>query len=113
MYAAEMSGVRAVAELASAYPGLRVRVQSRHWRDVERLVRERQVDIGFGEISHLMEAPGLRVEPVGRHEVLFFCSPGHPLLGRDAISVEDLDVYPLAFVPLPPRALRVFPRNGR
>jgi DNA-binding transcriptional LysR family regulator len=111
VYAAEMSGNLAVAGLLKAHPGLHLRSQLRHWRDVERVVRDRQVDIGFGEIGHLMDAPGLRVEPIGRHEVFFFCRAGHPLLARAAISVEDLDAYPFAGVPIPPRVARLFPRN--
>jgi DNA-binding transcriptional LysR family regulator len=113
VYAAEMSGNLALAELLRAHPGLRLRSQLRHWRDVERVVRDRQVDVGFGEIAHLTDAPGLRVEPVGRHEVLFFCRAGHPLLDRDAISVEDLDAYPFAGIPIPSRMAHLFPRNGR
>ncbi len=111
VYAAEMSGNRAIAELLSAHPALHIRVQLRHWRDVERVVRDRQIDIGFGEIGHLMDAPGLRVEPIGRPEVLFFCRTGHPLLDRDAISVDDLDAYPFAGVPIPSRFAPLFPRN--
>ena len=111
VYAAEMSGNRAIAELLSAHPALHIRVQLRHWRDVERVVRDRQIDIGFGEIGHLMDAPGLRVEPIGRHEMLFFCRTGHPLLDRDAITVDDLDAYPFAGVPIPSRFAPLFPRN--
>jgi len=113
VYAAELSGNRAVAGLLKAHPGLQIRLQLRNWRDVETLVRDRQVDIGFGEIGHLMDAPGLRVEPVGRHEVLFFCRAGHPLLARDAVSEDDLDAYPFAGVPIPSRVAHLFPRNCR
>jgi DNA-binding transcriptional LysR family regulator len=113
VYAAEMSGNLALAALLRAHPGLRLRSQLRHWRDVERVVRGRQVDVGFGEIAHLIDAPGVRVEPVGRHEVLFFCRAGHPLLARDAVSVEDLDAYPFAGIPIPARMAHLFPRNGR
>jgi DNA-binding transcriptional LysR family regulator len=111
VYSAEMSGNLALAELLRAHPGLELRSQLRHWRDVERMVRDRQVDLGFGEIGHLMDTPGLRVEPIGRHEMLFFCRAGHPLLARHAISVEDLDAYPFAGVPIPPRVAHLFPRN--
>lgn len=113
VYAAEMSGNRALAELSRTHPGLQLRVQLRHWRDLEKMVRDRQVDIGFGEIAHLMDVPGLRVEPVGRHELVFFCRAGHPLLTQDTISVADLDGYPFAGVPIPPRGAQLFPRNCR
>ena len=91
VYAAEMSGNRALAELSKAHPVVQLRAQLRHWRDLDQLVRGRQVDIGFGEIAHLTDAPGLRVEPVARHEVVFFCRGRHPLLAQETVSVEDLD----------------------
>jgi len=112
-YAAELSGNLAVAELLKAHPGLHVKLQMRHWRDVERGVRSRQVDMGFGEIGHLRDAPGLLVEPVGQHEVQFFCRAGHPVLGRDEITAKDLDAYPMASVPIPSRVAHLFPRNSR
>ena len=113
VYAAEMSGYHAAAELLRNHPGLQIRVQLRNWRDPEGLLRERQVDIGFGEIAHLMDAPGLRLEPVGPHEMVFFCRAGHPLLNQKTISIADLDGYPFAGVPIPPRGAHLFPRNCR
>jgi DNA-binding transcriptional LysR family regulator len=113
VYPAELSGNRALSELLRAHPSLHLRSQLRHWRDVERAVRDRQVDIGFGEISHLMDAPDLRLEPIGRHELLFFCRAGHPLLAVDALTVEALDAYPFAGVPIPSRVAHLFPRNCR
>jgi len=111
VYPAEMSGNLALAELSKVHPGLQLRVQLRNWRDVERVVRDREADIGLGEISQLTDAPGLRVEPVGHHELVFFCRAGHPLLAQDTISAEDLDRYPFAGVPIPPRVAHLFPRN--
>lgn len=111
LYAAEVSGDRALADLLAAHPNLRVQVRLRHWRDVEHLVRERQVDIGFGEIAHLKNEPELRVEPVGHHEGMFFCRPGHPILSKDKVTEDDLDAYPWASPPIPSRISRMFPNN--
>ncbi len=113
VYPAEISGNLACAELLRAHPGLHLRSQLRHWRDVVQMVQNREVDIGFAEIAHLMDAPGLRVEPVGRHQVVFFCRAGHPLLAREAISVADLDAYPFAGIPIPSRMAHHFPRNSQ
>lgn len=52
-------------------------------------MRDHQVYIGFGEIGHLMDAPGLCVEPIGRHEGLLFCRAGHPVLARDVLAADD------------------------
>ena len=111
VYPAAMSGVRALAALLKDYPGLQVRLELRHWRDVERVVRNRQVDIGFGELAHLQEASELHLEPIGRHEVVFYCRAGHPLLARGAVSTADLDAYPFAGAPIPYRLAHLFPHN--
>jgi DNA-binding transcriptional LysR family regulator len=111
VHPAGMSGSQAVADLVRDHPGLQVRLEVRHWRDVERMVRHRQVDVGFAEIAHLHDVPELRLEPVGRHEVLFFCRAGHPLLAQDSVSPAELDAYPFAGVPIPARLAYLFPRN--
>lgn len=111
VYPAELSGNLAIAEMLGAFPELQFQSRLRHWRDVERLVRSRQVDIGFAEMGHLLEAPDLRVEPIGRHEVFFFCRAGHPLLANKTVAAEDLDAYPVAGTAIPSRVAHLFPRN--
>lgn len=109
---AGMSGTRAVAELLRAHPMLHLNMELRHWRDVERMVRSREVDIGFGEVAHLQDSPDLSIEIVGRHELVFFCRTGHPLLAQERqLSPENLDQYPFVGVPIPPRLAPLFPRN--
>lgn len=111
VYPAAMSGNRAMARLLELHPELQARVELRHWREVERMVRHRRVDVGLGEVSHLHDDPELSVEPVGQHQLVFFCRAGHPLLGRDTVSTADLDAYPLAGVPIPYRVAHLFPHN--
>jgi DNA-binding transcriptional LysR family regulator len=111
VHAAGVSGNRAVSDLLREHPGLQVRIELRHWRDVERMVRHRQVDIGFAEISLLQGLPELHLEPVGGHELVFFCRSGHPLLAGPAVTTAALDAYPFAGVPIPARLADLFPRN--
>lgn len=111
LYAGATSGKRAVAELLRLHPALKARVELPNWRNVERLVRNRAVDIGFCEVAHLQDSPDLVTENVGRHEVVFFCRPGHPLLSRAGLTAAVLDEYPFAGVPIPFRLAALFPRN--
>lgn len=113
MLAAGMSGTVAVAELLHAHPMLRVSLDLRHWRDVERLVRRGEVDLGFCEIAHLQDSPDLHVEVVGHHEVVLYCRPGHPLLSQPhRITTEDVDQYTYVGAPIPARLTSLFPRNS-
>lgn len=113
MLSAGMSGTIAVAELLRAHPMLQVTLELRHWREVERLVRSGDFDIGFCEVAHLQDCPDLNVEIVGRHEVVFYCRAGHPLLSLDRpITTEDMDQYTFVGAPIPARLTTLFPRNS-
>src|SRR6056297_262108 len=80
LFAAELSGDPALADLLKAHPKLRVSVRLRYWGELENAVLSREVDLGFGEVAHLKNSPELLVDPVGCHELVFFCRPGHPIL---------------------------------
>jgi DNA-binding transcriptional LysR family regulator len=113
MLSAGMSGTPAVAELLRAHPTLQVNLELRHWKDVERMVRGGESDLGFCEIAHLEDSPDLSAEIVGRHEVMFYCRAGHPLLTQDRpVTTEDLDSYAFVGAPIPARLTPVFPRNS-
>ena len=113
LYPAELSGNPALAGLLSAHPKLEIRVLLPTWGELQKLVQTRQVDLGFGELAHLMNTPGLLVEPVGRHECVLFCRPGHPVLARQSISLADLDGYTLVSTPVRADTAKLFPRNLR
>jgi len=112
VYAARVSGIAAVARLLATHPGLQVHLETQNWRDTERMVRNRQVDLGFGEIAHLQESSDLHVESVAHHQVVFYCRAGHPVLARGRpVTTDVLDVYPFAGPPIPHRLAHLFPRN--
>lgn len=112
-YASRVSGIPAVAQLLAQHPGLDVRLETRNWRDTERMVRNRHVELGFSEVAHLQDTSELHVEPVGLHEVIFYCRAGHPLLTKKrSLSTEDIDAYPFVGPPIPYRLAHLFPRNG-
>ena len=113
MLSAGMSGTVAVAKLLRAHPMLQVNLELRHWKDVERMVRSGEFDIGFCEVAHLQDSPDLTAEIVGRHEVVFYCRAGHPLLTMDRpLTPEDLDQYTFVGAPIPARLTPLFPRNS-
>lgn len=113
LFAAELSGNQALADLLAAHPRLKIKVRQRYWGELEKLVLMREIDLGFGEIGHLMDTPDLRVEPVGRHELLFFTRPGHPILDKTSVSPADLDAYPMASTPVRASQATLMPRNLR
>jgi len=108
-YVAEISGCRAIAEMIRLHPELRCQITVKDWRDVEEMVLDRRVDIGFAGINLINENKQLRVVPVGQQEFTCFCRSGHPLFERESLSKSDLDAYPVVTVRLPPSMATVFP----
>jgi DNA-binding transcriptional LysR family regulator len=111
-FAAELSGSRAVGELLRLHPGIRCQIRLRSWREVNDLVMTRAVDVGLAEISTVITSEDLRVEPIGQHEMVLYCRPGHPLLDRSRLSRRDLDEFPQALMRVPPRGANRVPGRG-
>ena len=108
-YAAELSGQRAVGELVRQHPNLRCRVKLCGLRLLAEQVVQRALDLGLAEISTQRDVERLQVEPIGQHEMVFYCRRGHPLLSRRQVSKSDLDAFPLASIRVPPRGASLLP----
>lgn len=109
-YPADLSGYQAISELVRQHPKLHCQVSIDKWQIIIQQVIEHSIDLGVAECSTLKHNdPTLAVEPLGRHELVFFCRKGHPLLGRNKLAKADFDGYPLAAIELPPRAAKLFP----
>lgn len=111
-YPFEISGRRALAELLQKHPGLRIRATMPSGGEAVRMVRNRLVDIGVAEISHLRDMPEFCVEDVGQHELVVYCRPGHPILSCGIpITEHIIDRYQIAGVIIPPRLSHLCPGN--
>lgn len=108
-YASELSGRRAVGELMRRHPNLACKVLHGSWRVVADQVLARSVDLGFAELSDFSGDERLQVEPIGQHELVLCCRPGHPLLGLESLSKADLDAYPLVSIRVPARGAGLMP----
>jgi len=100
-YPAEISVGAAVARLLRAHPRLRVEVLCADPDEITRRVLAGQFDLGIGNPSAIAETPRLRFEPLPSHPAYLACRPGHPLAGRDNLSLADVLRYPLATTLLP------------
>ena len=108
-YPAELSGHKAVGRILSKSPDLRCKMVVSDWREVEKMVMARSVDLGFAELGDAQRNKYLEIEPVGSHQFVFFCRPGHPILQNKTVSKEKLDAYPLTLIKLPERLAPFFP----
>lgn len=92
---------RALGQLVTRYPKIKVQLTIEDWRSLrERLLNE-SVELFVADCRELQSDPQLNIEPLQTHAGVFFCRPGHPLLKRKRLKPEALGDYPLAGTLLP------------
>jgi DNA-binding transcriptional LysR family regulator len=110
-YPSVISGYSTGGNLLGRHPGLNISLHVTDWRTATRLVLDRKVDLAVCDLSEAVTDDALQTELVGRHTGRFFCRPGHPILARPDIALEDLLEFPWATTRIPQRVAGSFPRN--
>lgn len=111
-YPADISVGTAVGRLVRDHPGLRVDVSVGDWPALTERVLTGDIDLAVAESSLALAEPRLAVELLPEHEGIFFCRAGHPLGGRDALTLEDMRQFPFAVTMLPARLLALAAKDG-
>lgn len=93
-YPSVISGYEAAGRLAAMYPRLRLQLHVAGWDDITRGIAEGRYDLGVADLCAAHRDPQFQTEALGSHWGHFFCRPGHPLLGRGSVSIEQLAAYP-------------------
>lgn len=106
-YPGALSGQRAIARLLAEHPGISCRVQVGDWRRVTRHVVEGLSDLGVADLGDATGRQNLEVHPLCRRPLHFVCRPGHALLSRKRLAVDDLAAYPWVSTQAPSR-MRAF-----
>jgi DNA-binding transcriptional LysR family regulator len=105
-YMAETLCLTAAARMLSAFPNTRVRLISANWTEVPAAILEREAPIGIMDLRGFVADPGLTVEKLRRQPAIFVARAGHPLTGRNSVSLADIMAYPLAFIGNAPREVQ-------
>jgi DNA-binding transcriptional LysR family regulator len=103
------SGYAAAVQLLAEHPACRIRVHSTDWREVASQVLAQEIDLGIAEVSSLQDHPDLVTEAFGHHCGFLFCRPGHPLLKKGKITLNDLFAYPWVCTRIPWRVTEGLP----
>lgn len=77
-----------VAAYQERYPGIDLRLDVRDSQSITRLVEEGEVDVAV--LARSSAAPGMSAEPCIDDELLLVAAPGHPLAGKNEVSLGDL-----------------------
>ena len=112
-YPAHISGERAIGVLLQRHPNIAAEIRSASWERAIGDVLEGAADLGFAEATSAFNNDELQVQPVRNSPVFFFCAAGHPLAGRERLTLEDLLEYPWAGPSLPERYRAALPTEDK
>lgn len=92
---------QAVGRLLQRYPRVQVKLSIANWLELRDELLNAAIELFVADIRELEDDPHLQVEPLHPHLGVLFCRPGHPLLQRSDLHLDDLLEYPLAGTQLP------------
>ena len=106
-YIAESVVSRAAAECTQQHPRVGLRIVVRHWDELLRLLRSRELDFFIAELSTLQQEHDPEITPMPTtHPYYFVARAVHPLAGRRDVSAAETFGWPfVAPNRIPPRAL--------
>jgi len=107
----EMSGKATVNRMMASYPDLHVKISIRQYEQVKNALLKRQADIAVAELSNVSGNPELDTESLGNHRAGFFCRPGHPLVQKKPLTINDLLDFPWCCTRIPSRVRDFLPSD--
>jgi DNA-binding transcriptional LysR family regulator len=93
------------------HPGLFVELKLFNWTKIVNQVLKETIDLGFADLSAAAENPELETEAVRSSQLNFFCASGHPLAGRNDVTLEDLCEFPWVGPTVTDRMRRFLPQG--
>lgn len=104
-YALDLSVIETVVRLATAHPRLQFEIIEGHWRDFGTRLLSAEVELAVVEMSIVSKDPRFEVEPLPVHAGCFYGRAGHPLAGRQGVTLAEVLAYPLVNVRIPSRTV--------
>lgn len=91
-----------LAEAVQEQPGLCFRVEINNWEILTASLRRESIEFFVASRQLLEEGPEFEFIPIGEFSGGgFFCSPAHPLAGRQEMSLADIANFPLISTRMP------------
>ena len=108
-YPGVLSGPRAVARFIGEHPAINCHVHSGDWVRATEDVLHGNVDVAIADLGVAAADSRLCLETLNTSPVIFGCRPGHPLLGRPKLTIDDISDYPWAATRAPARMRTYLP----
>lgn len=106
-YPGVLSGPRAVARFIGDYPAINCHVSSSDWVRAAEEVLHGNVDAAIADLEVAAADSRFCIETLNTGPAIFGCRPGHPLIGRSKLTIDELSEYPWAATRAPSR-MRAF-----
>jgi DNA-binding transcriptional LysR family regulator len=103
-YAAELSVGLALAHMVGANSRLRAHVEAGDFAQLAQQVASGALEFAVAETTGADRLHArLHVQPMGEHTLFFYVRKGHPLAGRDTLTLPTILVFPLVAPRVPKR----------
>lgn len=84
---------KSLAQLQSEKPNLSINLVERDWRDIMLAIASCVIDFGIIDVSIAEKSDEFHYKRLPLHECCVVVRRGHPLEGREYLSIEDLLTY--------------------
>ena len=78
----------ALSKVVKTFPNLKLNIQSYDSDTINRLLTEKEIDIGLGVFSN--QSPRIKYHKVGEEKLYYYISKNHPLWPKKKIMKDDL-----------------------
>jgi DNA-binding transcriptional LysR family regulator len=94
-YFADSVLATAVGNILMDNPLLNIKIIRGAWKDVERLLLKRQVDLFLGWTDEAATSKDIAVTTILSDPIVLFCRKQHPLMQRDKMDLKDVLEFPM------------------
>ncbi|TDK41132.1 LysR substrate-binding domain-containing protein [Antarcticimicrobium luteum] len=95
----------AVRRFKTLSPSVDLRFIATTGGGLQQYLRSGEVDFGFGRLLSAEHMQGMNFEHLYSEPLVFFVRAGHPLAGRQGLTIGDVDRYPVV-IPIPGTIIR-------
>jgi DNA-binding transcriptional LysR family regulator len=100
-FAANMLGRLVLSQLMKRHPQLAIQVDLADANELAERLHRREIDLFIADTRDLKKQPGLTMKRLPNVPVSFFVAPGHPLLAKEGVTLDQALDFPVGSPQLP------------
>jgi DNA-binding transcriptional LysR family regulator len=110
-YFADSFLASAIAGVINRHPSIHIKVVRDVWKNAERMLVNREVDLFLGWIDEPVMSTNLKTITLISDTLVLFCRENHPIMEKMAPKFEDILKFPFAAPMLPEALLNAIDRS--